>query len=99
MKLDILSVAEAELDDAIQYYEREQPGLGMRFHAEVSRALKRISEFPKAYQKFGARTQRCLVAKFPYGILYQHKERSNEILIVAIGHLHRAPDYWFSRKI
>lgn len=97
MKVTILSVAEAELDDAIRYYEREQPGLGMRFHEEVTHSIGRIIEFPEAYQSFGTRTRRCLVAKFPYGILYQYRENAKEIVIVAIGHLHREPDYWFSK--
>jgi len=30
-----VEIAEAELDDAIQYYEREAPGLGEEFLAEV----------------------------------------------------------------
>jgi len=42
-------------------------------------------------------SRRCLVYKFPYGVIYQYQEDKNEILIVAIAHLHRKPDYWYSR--
>lgn len=99
MKVSFLKVAEAELDDAVADYELEQPGLGARFRSEVSRSLQRIIDFPTAYQSFGPRTRRCLIAKFPYGIIYSHDSLHNELLIVAIAHLHRRPDYWISREL
>ena len=97
MKVTFLKVAEAEFDDAVAYYDSEQPGLGLRFRAEVSRSLNRIVDFPSAYQSFGPRTRRCLIARFPYGIIYRHEPASEEVLVVAIAHLHRRPDYWVAR--
>lgn len=97
MKVSFLEIAELELDEVYRYYENEQAGLGLRFLEQVALAIGRMIEHPKGYQVFSARTRRCLIAKFPYGILYEHNESENEILIVAIGHLHRMPDYWISR--
>lgn len=97
MKVTFLKIAEAEFDDAVTYYESEQPGLGVRFRSEVSRSLKRIIYFPSAYQSFGPRTRRCLVAKFPYGIIYRHEPSSNEVLVLALAHLHREPKFWVAR--
>ena len=96
MNVSFLEVAASEFNDAFKYYESEQPGLGTRFKTEVTRAVSRISEHPLAYQILSERTRRCLIAKFPYGIIYQHKE--NEIIIVAVAHLHRKPDYWLLRQ-
>ena len=98
MRVAFLEVAEAELDNAIQYYESEQPSLGIRFRDEVFRAVSRITAYPSAYQVLSRRTRRCLIAKFPYGIIFQHNTSENEILVIAIAHLHRKPDYWLSRK-
>ena len=95
MILSFLEVAEAEFNDAFEYYESEQVGLGHRFKFEVSRAVSRITAHPTAYQMLGKRTRRCLIAKFPYGIIFQQAD--NEIMIVAVAHLHRRPDYWLSR--
>ncbi len=39
MKAKFLKPAEAELDDAVEYYDAEQKGLGLRFQAEVAQAL------------------------------------------------------------
>jgi plasmid stabilization system protein ParE len=98
VKVKFLKPAEAEFDDAVEYYNSEQKGLGLRFQAEVAHALSRVIQYPSSYQKIGKYSRRCLVYKFPYGIIYQHKEDKNEILIVAVSHLHRKPDYWYSRE-
>ncbi len=96
MKIVFLDPARNELDDAFDYYEHEQTGLGHRFVDEIVQSLKRISEYPESYQSISLYARRCLVNRFPYGIIYQIKE--TEILIVAIAHLHRKPDYWVSRE-
>ncbi len=98
MRVVFLEVAEAELDNAIKYYESEQPSLGTRFRDEVFRAVSRITAYPSAYQMLSRRTRRCLIARFPYGIIFQHNASENEVLVIAIAHLHRKPDYWLSRK-
>ena len=98
MRVNFLKVAEAELDDAFEYYESVQNGLGFRFLTEVEFAKTRIIRFPCSYEEIGKYSRRCLVQKFPYGIIYQHIEDKKEILIVAISHLHRIPDYWSHRE-
>lgn len=37
------------------------------------------------------------IARFPYGVIYRHKE--NEILVIAVANLHRKPDYWQDRVV
>lgn len=98
MKVTFLKVAEAELDDAFDYYESVQSDLGFKFLAEVEFSISRMVRFPLSYQKTGKYSRRCLVQKFPYGVIYQPRQIQNEILIVAISHLHRMPDYWSSRE-
>jgi len=95
MKINFLEIAQIELDDAIEYYNYEIPGLGDSFLTEVLNALDRIGEFPEAWHRISKRTRRCQTRRFPYGIIYQIREQ--EILIVAIAHLHRKPDYWKGR--
>ena len=45
-----------------------------------------------AWSNISKRTRRCLLNKFPYGVIYQI--RDEEILVLAIAHLHRRPGYW-----
>ncbi len=95
MKISFLSIAHLELLDAIEYYNEQSEGLGYEFANEVRNTIKRISLHPKAWTKLSNRTRRCRCNRFPYGILYQIREK--ELLIVAIMHLHREPDYWKDR--
>lgn len=101
MKLSFLEPARQELDDAFEYYEAEQQELGTRFISEINATLARITDFPEAYQLVGvgrSRVRRALVGHFPFGIMYQYQKESRMILIVAVAHLHRKPDYWLSRQ-
>jgi len=98
VKITFLKPAEKELDDAVEYYELEQIGLGIRFQAEVVRSISRIVGQPLSYQQIGKYSRRCLIHKFPYGVIFQYKEEPKEILVVCIAHLHRRPDYWVSRE-
>lgn len=95
MKIRILSCAEQELVDAVDFYNQQRPGLGYEFAVEVRNAMSRIVAFPNAWPAFSARTRRCIINRFPYGILYQL--RTDHILITAIMHLKSNPKKWQER--
>ncbi|MFP4573965.1 MAG: type II toxin-antitoxin system RelE/ParE family toxin [Desulfobacterales bacterium] len=95
MKINFLEIAQIELDEAIEYYNYEVPGLGDAFLAEVLNAIDRIGRFPEAWGPCSKRTRRCRTRRFPYGVIYQIRDQ--EILIVAIANLHRKPGYWKDR--
>ena len=95
MTLRYLSVALRELEDAIQYYEDADPGLGLRFYSEVRNAIERIKLFPEAWQPISKRTRQCRTKVFPFGIIYSI--RGDEIVVVAVAHLKRRPGYWKDR--
>ena len=95
MEIRLLEIAETELDEAVTFYNSEQPGLGADFIIEFVNSLDRIKAYPKAWNPFTQNTRRCQLRRFPYGIVYQIFE--TEILVVAISHLHREPGYWQER--
>lgn len=95
MTVRFLKMARLELDEAVDYYNSEMPGLGDDFLAEVLNAIDRIREYPEAWPVFTRNSRRCLVRRFPYGILYQVVE--NGLLVAAVAHLHRNPSYWRQR--
>jgi len=65
------------------------------FRDEARETIKRIEEFPLAWHPLGGAIRRCQMRRFPYGIIYEASK--DEIVIIAIAHLHRKPDYWRSR--
>lgn len=60
--------AEAELSEAIQYYENVEPGLGQDFAVEVYSAVQRAITYPNAWMVLEGEVRRSLVRRFPYGV-------------------------------
>ena len=61
-------LAEAELNDAIGYYETEQIGLGAACLAEIRRSTAAIVEFPEASPIVRGTVRRRLCGRFPYAL-------------------------------
>jgi len=80
---------------AAAYYERQQENLGRRFLASVQEAVNRILLNPLLYPALEPGVRRCLVKTFPFGILFRDRQR--RIVIIAVMHLHRDPEYWKKR--
>jgi len=89
--------AEEELNATIDYYEECKIGLGLEFANEVYKTILRILNFPTAWQKFDKEIRRCLINRFPFGIIYYKKD--DQIIILAVMQLNRKPNYWKNRKI
>ena len=95
MKFTFHPEARIELELAVDYYEKQQTKIGLKFLGEVYSTIKRINEFPNAFPNFSKNTRKCLTNRFPFSVIYQIKQ--NEIFIVAITHLARKPGYWKER--
>jgi plasmid stabilization system protein ParE len=89
--------AEQELNDAIDFYESKEFGLGIDFAIEIKKAIERIESYPQSWTILDGEIRRALLNRFPYGILYAVND--SEIIILAIMHLRRNPKYWKNRII
>jgi len=58
MDIKYVAPAEAELLDAVAYYNSQSEGLGYEFAAEVKRTIERIVQYPDAWTQFSIRTRR-----------------------------------------
>ena len=97
MSLQIVFRAEAqtEFDEAFDWYEQQQAGLGVDFLACVAEVLERIESLPEAYEVVFEGVRRAVVSKFPYLILY--KVESNWVVVLAVFHSKRDPQVWQDR--
>ncbi|MBA2880649.1 hypothetical protein HNR65_000967 [Desulfosalsimonas propionicica] len=96
MKYHFHEAAALEFENAVEYYEECSNGLGLEFAAEVNAAIERIALYPESWTRVSENTRRCLVNRFPFGIIYKIEK---EILyIIAVADLRRRPEYWISRK-
>ena len=87
--------AEAEFNETIEYYEECEHGLGYDFSIEVFAGIQKIVNYPTAWPVIEEDVRRCLVNRFPYGIIYSIEQSG--IFILAVMHLRRHPDYWKNR--
>jgi plasmid stabilization system protein ParE len=95
MKTRILEEAYRELNSAIDYYEGEQDGLGLRMFEEFERHVKWISENPSVPPLRQGNYRRANLRTFPYYIPYI--VYNDTLWILAVAHSHRKPEYWIGR--
>jgi toxin ParE2 len=88
LRFRFLSVALEELTSAADYYREISPALSQEFFKEIEVTIGRIIAHPFAWQKLSARTRRCRLARFPYGLVY--RVTPGQILIIAVMHLHQS---------
>ena len=87
--------AKKEVLVSIEYYEEKANGLGIDFSIEVYSTIQKIIEFPKAWSTLDIDIHRCLLKRFPFGIIYSVYKK--QIYILAVMNLHKEPDYWKNR--
>jgi hypothetical protein len=69
--------------------------LGDAFLIEVLSAADRIAQLPQAWHPLGEGLRRCRLSRFPYGLIYAVE--NGDLLVLAVAHLHRRPEYWRDR--
>jgi len=68
----------------------------MRFLSELDELFQRIESNPKQFPQLEGKVRRAVLHRFPYGVYFV--EGQDDVAILAVLHLHRAPDMWKSRN-
>lgn len=89
------SEAEAEFDEAFNFYDFQRAGLGPTFAVEVQRVFDRIATKPLIHPIVFADIRKAVVRKFPYSVFY--REHHNRIEVIAVFHGNRNPSEWKRR--
>ena len=87
--------ASLEYREAAAFYEARRPGLGAAFTREIEAVIEQILQAPDRCRFIEQDVRRCLGRIFPYGILYTIE--GDFVLIIAVAHGSRKPDYWSER--
>ena len=87
--------AEVELLNEIGYLELRGKGLGRRFYAEVRLAERLIAQFPESAEEIRPGIRKRLLRKFRHSFIYSIEQ--NGLLILAVAHQSRRPEYWVGR--
>jgi plasmid stabilization system protein ParE len=88
-------LAEADLENAAQWYDEERPGLAQRFLKDVDRSFVRLRERPLQFPMVAGDVRRALLHTFPYAIYFRVSDEM--IVVLALLHLRRNPKIWRGR--
>jgi plasmid stabilization system protein ParE len=87
--------AEAELADAVDWYNRQLPGLGAEFLLAVDALMRQILRVPMQNMKVHGNIRRGLLRRFPYAVYYLVETK--RVVIIAVFHAKRDPQQWQNR--
>jgi len=96
LTFELNEAAEVELYDIVDYYKQFDQSLSHDFIQEFENAVQRLIKFPKAGHPYLHQTKRILMDRFPYSVVYKIY-RDELIIVFAIMHVKRKPNYWKKR--
>ena len=94
-RLIIRPLAEADLEDAAQWYEEERAGLAGRFLSDVDETFVRIRERPLQFPEISSDVRRALLHTFPYAVYFRASKEA--VIVLGVLHLRRNPRVWRAR--
>ena len=95
IRIRFSEAANNELNDACDWFEQQQSGLGLRFRSDVREAALRIAGSPLLFPVELEEVWRYVMNRFPY--ILRYVLRGDEVWFMAVSHQHRRPDYWVER--
>jgi len=95
MRIRFSEAARNELDEACDWFDRQQAGLGVRFRNNVREATLQIARSPLLFSVELQDVRRYVMNKFSYTLRYVL--RGDEVWVMTVSHQHRRPDYWVDR--
>lgn len=95
IQIVIRPLAEADIEEAHDWYERKQSGIGKVFVSQVDEALEKLRRSPDLGVVVYKHLRRLAVDRFPYGVFYLVE--GQRIIVVGVIHGRRAPRVWKRR--
>lgn len=96
MKLLWHDLAEAEYDEAVDYYlDHAGPVIARNFTIALSHALGLLREHPGIGMETQRRARRIPLHGFPFNLVY--RLQGDHIMVIAIANQSRRPGYWGGR--
>jgi plasmid stabilization system protein ParE len=95
-QLIISPEAEFDIQEAFEWYEQRDSGLGSEFVRAIDACLALIGRNPLAYPIVHQEVRRLLIRRFPYGLIYTLEEGT--VTIIACFHVKRDPKQWQNRS-
>ena len=100
MSLRIHPEAEAEIEAARAYVEKQRPGWGERLLLELEAVLRSVETNPSQWTLLetvpdSTSCRRVRLRRFRYNLIFE--ELGASVIVLAFAHTRRKPNYWKSR--
>ena len=90
----LLLRAEADLEDAVAWYEARSQAVARRFEDAVTAALSRIAVMPEMYALIDDWHRLCPLRKSQYLIAYRFDQTLDDVVVIALPHAKQHPRSW-----
>jgi plasmid stabilization system protein ParE len=92
-KLTYYDEVALDVREAKDWYYRQQKGLEKRFAADVKNCIKRLQKNPLHYEVRYKKVRIAYCTTFPHAVHFYVDETANHLVIIAIVHQHRHPEF------
>lgn len=86
-EVNLLPEVQQEYDEAIEWYEKQKPGLGFRLYLEMEAAIQQVSSNPTHYTFLVGQFRDVALRTFSYRIVFTIQEA--DVVVFAIFHTDR----------
>jgi plasmid stabilization system protein ParE len=91
----VSSAAEQDFTEALTWYIERSVQAAERFEAEFQNALQSIAADPQRFPRCGDNLRYASLRRYPFQVIF--RELGNHLLIIAVAHAKRDPEYWSGR--
>ena len=95
-EVTFLPAAEADYQQALEWYAARSPRAVIGFEAAVEVALRAIGQAPELWTRCDERHRFYVLKRFPFSII--DRLEADAVLVVAIAHARRSASYWQGRE-
>ena len=95
-RLVIRPQATTMAEEAYNWYEDEQAGLGKLFVAELMSCYDKLETWPAAYTKINKNYRHIILRTFPYVVVFEIIKE--DVVIYAVFHTSRSPRKKFKKQ-
>lgn len=96
-KIIVDPTAGLDIIESIEWYNKAQPNLGIKFYKQVQAVLKTIRKNPSAFAIRYKINHTATVKKFPFVVHYFIDDQKKTIVVTSVLHTSRNPKIWEER--
>ncbi len=97
-KIIVSPAANLDITFYIDWYNKAQPGLGIKFYKQLQFIFKILHKNPFAFPVRYKSSHSALVKKFPYLIHYYVDKENSIVIVSSVLHTSRDPIIWQERS-